>query len=231
MQAKKDALIRRQIQRREEQILKNSARKLAASEQNDEYRLFEEYLNQRRNEEEQRRSAILRAHVDQKRLEADPIRSEDLYFGSTRRRNRLKRKPSLSSFLSFDEDLTLNGSSLEIFNQRNRSRFLTPQRNSTQFDFMSPSVTAPTAASRSKMNRAASLVQVDGQYASLTSLNSRATRTLTRPSSFFGGSALNLSKSSNPFQTPKQQCNHIDDDSFDLHQMSPLSISMNSLSG
>lgn len=204
MQTKKDELIRRQIERRNEQLAKKNERQIIAAERQDEYRLFEDYLAQRREEDEQRRKKILTAHIDQKRLDADPPSSHDYYFTAARRRNRLKRKASLSSFLSFEEDF-----------------IGTPQRSVTQFDMMSPSLTATTTASRSKMNRAASTCNVNGQYDSSTSLNSKATVS-------FG--SLNLSKSHQLFNTPKKRSVNLIDDAFSFLEESPLSVSMNSLS-
>ncbi|CAF4636420.1 unnamed protein product, partial [Rotaria magnacalcarata] len=48
MQAKKDALIRRQIQRREEQLIKKNERLITAIDNQNECRLYEEYTAQRR---------------------------------------------------------------------------------------------------------------------------------------------------------------------------------------
>jgi hypothetical protein len=209
MQTKKDTLLRRQIQRREEQIIKKTERQAEAAELHDEYRLFEEYLSQRRQEDEQRRSSILQAHVEQKRFESDPPSNNDYYFAAARNRNRLKRKASLTSFVSFDDDLSCT-SSLTLLR--------TPKRSTTRFDVMSPSLTAPTTASRSKMNRAASICNINGCYDSLTSLNSKS----TVPSNLFGGSLMNLSK----VQTPKRQSINLTDDTFDESQ---FSASMTSL--
>ena len=204
MQTKRDALMRRQIERREEQLVKKSERQVIAAERQDEYRLFEEYLAHRREDAEQRRKTILHAHLDQKRLEADPPSSHDYYFSVAQRRNRLKRKSSLSSFFSFDEDF--GG---------------TPQRSVTQFDMMPPSLTAPTTASRSKMNRAASSCNINGHYDSFTSLNSKATVSFN---------SIHLSKSQQQLHTPKKRAMNVIDDAFDFLEESPLSISMNSLS-
>jgi hypothetical protein len=209
MQAKKDTLLHRQIQRREEQLNKKTERQTEAAERHDEYRLFEEYLSQRRQENDQRRTNILQAHVEQKRLEADPPTSNDYYFAAARNRNRLKRKSSMSSFLSCDDDLSYTGS-LNLFQ--------TPKRSLTRFDLMSPSLTAPTTASKSKMNRAASICNINGHYDSFTSLNSKA----TLPASLFGGSLINLSK----MQTPKKRSMNLIDDTFDQSQ---FSASMTSL--
>ncbi|CAF1340571.1 unnamed protein product [Adineta steineri] len=197
MQMKKEALLRRQIQRREQILKKRTERQAEAAERHDEYRLFEEYLAQRRQEDEQRRTNILQAHLEQKRREADPPSSHDYYFAAARNRNRLKRKASVTSFLSLDDDLSCTGS-LNITG--------TPKRSSTRFDFMSPSITAPTAASKSKMNRAASICSINGCYDSSTSLNSKS----VLPTSLFGGSLMNLSK----FQTPKKKTLNLMDDSF-----------------
>ncbi|CAF0748452.1 unnamed protein product [Rotaria sp. Silwood1] len=209
MQAKKDDLLRRQNQRREEQLMKKQERQAESAERYDEYRLFEEYLSQRRQEDDQRRTNILQAHIEQKRFETDPLLSNDYYFAAARNRNRLKRKSSISSFLSFDDELTYNG--LLNFMQ-------TPKRSMTRFDLMSPSLTAPTAASKSKMNRAASICNINGHYESFTSLNSKT----TMPTNLFGGSLMNLSK----VQTPKRQSLNLIDDTFEDSQ---FSASMTSL--
>jgi hypothetical protein len=209
MQAKKDELLRRQIQRREEQLVKKTERQAEAAERHDEYRLFEEYLSQRRQENDQRRTNILQAHIEQKRLEADPPSSNDYYFAAARNRNRLKRKASISSCLSYDDDLSYSGS-LNLFQ--------TPKRNLTRFDLVSPSLIASTTASRSKMNRAASSCSINGHYDSFTSLNSKA----TIPTSLFGGSLMNLSK----IQTPKKRSLNLNEDTFDESQ---FSASMTSL--
>lgn len=230
MQAKKDTLIRRQIQRREEQLVKKNERQVEAAERLDEYRLFEEYLSQRREQNDQRRTTILQAHKEQKRLEADPPSAHDYYFAAARRRNRLKRKPSIASFLSFDEELSCTGSSLDTFGNRSSTFVQTPPRSLTRFDVMSPSLTATTAASRSKMNRASSSCNIDGQqYDSFTSLNSKATVSLSRPNSLFGGSLMNLSKTPAQLRTPQRRSNNLIDNAFDMTAESPLSMSMNSL--
>jgi hypothetical protein len=209
MQAKKDTLLHHQLQRREEQLIRKTERQAEAAERHDEYRLFEEYLSQRRQEDDQRRTNILQAHIEQKRFESDPPLSNDYYFARARNRNNLKRKSSISSFLSFDDDLSYTGS-LNLFQ--------TPKRNSTGFDFISPSLTAPTTASRSKMNRAASICNINGHYDSFTSLNSKT----SVPTSLFGGSLMNLSK----IQTPKRRSANLIDDTFDESQ---FSASMTSL--
>lgn len=230
MQAKKDTLIRRQIQRREEQLVKKNERQVEAAERLDEYRLFEEYLSQRREQNDQRRTTILQAHKEQKRLEADPPSAHDYYFAAARRRNRLKRKPSIASFLSFDEELSCTGSSLDTFGNRSSTFVQTPPRSLTRFDVMSPSLTATTAASRSKMNRASSSCNIDGQqYDSFTSLNSKATVSLSRPNSLFGGSLMNLSKTPAQLRTPQRRSINLIDNAFDMTAESPLSMSMNSL--
>jgi len=115
MQAKKDALIRRQIQRREEQLIKKNDRLTAAIERQNEYRLYEEYIAQRRQEDEVRRKTILQAHIEQKRFERDPPSSHDYYFAAARNRNRLKRKASMTSFVSFDDDVSCGGSTFDLF--------------------------------------------------------------------------------------------------------------------
>jgi hypothetical protein len=114
MQAKKDALIRRQIQRRETQLIRKNERLTAAAERLNEYRLYEEYIVQRRQEDDCRRKTILQAHVEQKRFEADPPSSHDYYFAAARNRNRLKRKASMTSFHSFDDDLSFGGSTFDL---------------------------------------------------------------------------------------------------------------------
>jgi hypothetical protein len=216
MQAKKDTLIRRQIQRRKEQLMKKSERQTTAAEHQDEYRLFEDYLTQRRQEDDQRRTTILQAHVEQKRFESDPLSTHDYYFAAARNRNRLKRKASIQSFLSIDDDMSYNDSSFDLFSTNKSSSLIqTPKRSVTRFDSMSPSLTAPTAASKSKMNRAASTCNINKHYDSFTSLNSKA----TRPTSLYGGSLMNLSKS----QAPKRRL--IEENS----NQSPLSTSMTSL--
>ena len=86
---------------------------------------------------------------------------------------------------------------------------------------MSPSVTAPTTASRSKMNRAASSSNINGHYDSFTSLNSKATVSFN---------SMNLSKSQQQLNTPKKRLMNMIDDAFDFLEESPLSVSMNSLS-
>lgn len=115
MQAKKDALIRQQIQRREEQLIKRNERITAAIENQNEYRLYEEYTAQRRLKNDHRRKTILQAHMEQKRLEADPPSSNDYYFAAARNRNRLKRKASMTSFVSFDDDVSYGGSTFDLF--------------------------------------------------------------------------------------------------------------------
>lgn len=115
MQMKKDLLIRRQIQRREEQLIKKNERLMAAAENQNEYRLYEDYLAQRRQEEERRRQTILQAHIDQKRREADPPSSHDYYFAAARTRHRLKRKASMNSFVSFDDEISFGGSTFDLF--------------------------------------------------------------------------------------------------------------------
>lgn len=185
-------------------MIKKKERQAEANEHCDEYRLFEEYLAHRRHEDEQRRTNILQAHLEQKRLETDPISSNDYYFAAARNRNRLKRKSSISSFVSFDDDLSYN-SSLNLIQ--------TPKRSSaTRFDFMSPSLTAPTAASKSKMNRAASICNINANYDSCASLNSQT----TIPTSLLGGSLMNLSKT----QAAKRHSLNLIDDNFDESQFS-----------
>jgi len=114
MQAKKDALIRQQIQRREVQLIKKNERLTAAIERQNEYRLYEEYTAQRRQNNDLRRATILQSHKEQKRLEADPPSSHDYYFAAARNRDRLKRKASMTSFVSFD-DVSYGGSTFDLF--------------------------------------------------------------------------------------------------------------------
>jgi hypothetical protein len=102
----------------------------------------------------------------------------------------------------------------------------TPKRSTTRFDLVSSSLTAPTAASRSKMNRAVSTCNINGHYDSFTSLNSKATIPIvrtTRPAALFGGSLMNI-----PMMTTKRSLNLIED-TFDLTTESPLSGSLSSL--
>jgi len=115
MQAKKDALIRRQIQRREEQLIKKNDRLTVAIERQNEYRFYEEYIAQRRQDNELRRKTILQAHIEQKRLERDPPSSHDYYFDAARNRNRLKHKASMTSVLSVDDNASFGGSTFDLF--------------------------------------------------------------------------------------------------------------------
>jgi hypothetical protein len=115
MQARKDALIRRQIQRREEQIIRKNNRLTAAIDRQNEYRLYEEYTAQRRQEDDRRRKTILQAHLEQKRLERDPPSSHDYYFAAARNRNRLKRKASMTSFATYDDERSFGGSTFDLF--------------------------------------------------------------------------------------------------------------------
>ena len=115
MQTKKDLLIRRQIQRREEQLIKKNERLMAAAEHQTDYRLYEDYVAQRRQEDDLRRKTILHAHVEQKRFEADPPSSHDYYFTAARTRHRLKRKASMTSFVSFDDQASFGGSTFDLF--------------------------------------------------------------------------------------------------------------------
>ena len=115
MQKKKDLLIRRQIQRREQQLIRKNQRLMAAAELPNDYRLYEDYLNQRRQDDERRRKTILQAHVEQKRREADPPSSHDYYFAAARTRHRLKRKPSMTSFVSFDDEISCGGSTFDLY--------------------------------------------------------------------------------------------------------------------
>lgn len=110
----------------------------------------------------------------------------------------------------------------------------TPKRNHPRYDFVSPSLTASTSASRSKMNRAASICNINEHYDSFTSLNSKATMPIiktARPTSLFGGSLMNIPIMNN-YSTQKQsqqRAFNLLDDSFDLTAESPLSGSLSSL--
>jgi hypothetical protein len=95
---------------------------------------------------------------------------------------------------------------------------------------MSPSLTASTSASRSKMNRAASICNINEHYDSFTSLNSKATMPLvrpTRPAALFGGSLMNISLMNN--KKSQQRSFSILEDPFDLPNESPLSGSLSSI--
>jgi len=124
-------------------------------------------------------------------------------------------------------------SSIDYFYHRNKtfeSLAQTPKRNTTRFDFLSPSLTASTTASRSKMNRAASICNINEHYDSFTSLNSKATMPIirtARPAALFGGSLMNIPMMSNK-KTPRQSMNLLEDP-FDLTIESPLSGSLSSL--
>lgn len=233
MQAKKDALIRRQIQRREEQLIRKNNRLTTAIEKQNEYRLYEEYIAQRRQDDEVRRKTILQAHVEQKRLERDPPSSNDYYFAAARNRNRLKRKASMQSFVSCDDEVSFGGSTFDLFSSASgkKSNLHTPKRSTTtRFDFLSPSLTASTTASRSKMNRAASICNINEHYDSFTSLNSKATMSIvrpTRPAALFGGSLMNISMMNN--KKSQLQSISLIEDAFDLTIDSPLSGSLSSL--
>lgn len=249
MQAKKEALIRRQIQRREEQLIRKNNRLIAAIDRQNEYRLYEGYTSQPRQEEEHRRKVILHAHMEQKRLERDPPSSHDYYFAAARDRSRLKRKASMTSFVSFDDERSLCGStfdllsstsgkksskSTKIFNiEMNDSIFLVQpsKRGGSRFDFLSPSLTASTTASRSKMNRAASTCNINEHYDSFTSLNSKATIPMTsrptRSAALFGGSLMNISMVNT--KKPPQHTMNLIEDPFDLTIDSPMSSSLSSL--
>ncbi|CAF0857536.1 unnamed protein product, partial [Rotaria sordida] len=236
MQAKKDALIRRQIQRREEQLIKKNERLTTAIDNQNEYRLYEEYIAQRRQENDLRRKTILQAHIEQKRFEADPPSSNDYYFAAARNRNRLKRKASMQSFVSFDDDISYGGSTFDLFSTASGKKSLqTPKRTTNRYDFISPSLIASTQASRSKMNRAASICNINEHYDSFTSLNSKATipiRRTTRPSALFGGSLMNISMNNNNINKQSQQQQrsfNLLDDAFDLTIESPLSGSLSSI--
>jgi hypothetical protein len=101
----------------------------------------------------------------------------------------------------------------------------TPKRPSTGFDMLSSSLTASTAASRSKMNRTVSTCNIAEHYDSFTSLNSKATMPIvrtTRPAALFGGSLINI------HSTPARSISFVDD-RFDLGVTSPLTGSLSSL--
>ena len=209
MQAKKDALLRQQIHRREEQLLKKTERQAEAAERHDEYRLFEEYLSQRRRNTDAHRQHILQGHLEQKRVEADPPSSNDYYFAAARQRHCLKRKSSTTSLFSLNDELSYNGSF---------GILCTPKRSLTRFDLISPSLIAPTTASRSKMNRAASTCDINEHYDSFTSLNSKA----TVPTSLYGGSLINISK----MITPKKMLDNTLDRSQFSASMTSLATSI-----
>jgi len=213
IQTKKETFLRHQMQRREEQLMKKAERQIDANERQNEHRLFEEYLAQRRHETNKQRSNILQAHLEQKRFEFDPLSTNDYYFAAARNRQRLKRKTSLSSFFSVDDDLSYSSSLNQV---------QTPKRSLTRFDLMSPSLTAPTAASKSKMNRAASSCHIHrGYYDSSTSLNSKGIQMTS-------GSLNNLSKT----QTPKKKSTSFIDEIFDDSQFTASMTSLNtSLTG
>lgn len=139
MQKKKDFLIRRQIQRREEQLIKKNERLIAAAEHQNEYRLYEDFLSHRRQEDDQRRKTILQAHVEQKRREADPPSSHDYYFAAARRRHRLKRKASMTSFVSFDDEISFGGSTFDLFSTASGKKpskiFFSEEKISSTFCF------------------------------------------------------------------------------------------------
>jgi hypothetical protein len=109
----------------------------------------------------------------------------------------------------------------------------TPKQNTTRFDFISPSLIASTTASRSKMNRAASICNINEHYDSFSSLNSKATMPIirtTRPAALFGGSLMNISMINNKkSQQQQQQSFNLLEDAFDLTIESPLSGSVSSL--
>ncbi|CAF1393490.1 unnamed protein product [Adineta ricciae] len=233
MQAKKEALIRRQILRREAQLIRKNERLTSAYERQNEYRLYEEYTAHRRQETDLRRNTILQAHKEQKRLEADPPSSSDYYFAAARSRNRLKRKTSMTSFVSFD-DVSFGDSTFDLISiASGKKSNQAPKRNMTKFDLMSPTILASTNSSRSKMNRAASICNLNEHYQSFTSLHSKATgplRSAPKPASAFGGSLMNLSMLNN--KKCAQQHTHTFgflDDPFDLTIDSPLTGSVSSL--
>ncbi|CAF1188514.1 unnamed protein product [Adineta steineri] len=232
MQARKEALIRRQIQRREQQMLKKNQRLTDAIERQNEYRLYEEYTAQRRQENDLRRTTILQAHKEQKRLEADPPSSHDYYFTAARTRNRLKRKASMTSFMSFD-DVSYGESTFDLMsNTSGRKSNHTAKTHITRFDLLSPSVLASTSASRSKMNRAASTCNINEHYDSFTSLHSKATgplRKTTKPTTLFGGSLMNIPMMNNKKCSQQQQSFNLLDEPFDLVGDSPLTGSLSSI--
>lgn len=107
----------------------------------------------------------------------------------------------------------------------------TPKRSITRFDFLSPSLTASTTASRSKMNRAASICNLNERYDSFTSLNSKATMPIlrsTKPSNLFGGSLMNIPMM-NTKKPSHQSVTFLNDDDFDLTIDSPLTGSLSSI--
>jgi hypothetical protein len=108
----------------------------------------------------------------------------------------------------------------------------TPKRSTTRFGLISSSLTASTTASRSKMNRAASICNVNEHYDSFTSLNSKATMPIlrpTRPAALFGGSLMNISMMNNKKSQNQQQSFNRTEDPFDLTNESPLSGSLSSI--
>ena len=209
MQVKKEAFLRQQSRCREEQLIKKEERQAEAAERLDEYRLFEAYLARERKEEDQRRTNILQTHIERKRLEANAPPSHDYCFTAARNLNRLKRKSSISSF-SLDDNPSCTGS---------LNLIPTLKRNATRFDLMSPSLTAPTAASRSKMNRTASICNVNEHYNSFSLLKWKT----TLPTDLFGGSLMNLSKMQN---LKGQSSTNFKNQTFDDSQ---FSVSMGSL--
>jgi len=95
---------------------------------------------------------------------------------------------------------------------------------------MSPSLIASTSASRSKMNRAASICNINEHYDSFTSLNSKATMPVTRvakPTALFGGSLMNISMTNN--KKSQQQTYNLLDDPFDLTGGSQITSSLSSI--
>jgi len=139
----------------------------------------------------------------------------------------------MTSFVSFDDNTSLGGSTFDLFSSasgKKSNNKLTPKRSTTRFDLISPSLTVSTTASRSKMNRAASICNINEHYDSFSSLNSKATMPiirLTRPTTaLFGGSLMNIPIMNN--KTSQHSVNLIED-AFDLTIESPLSGSISSL--
>ena len=85
------------------------------------------------------------------------------------------------------------------------------------------------------MNRAASICNINEHYDSFTSLNSKATMPIirpTRPAALFGGSLMNISMMSNNKKSQhqqQQQSINLIEDAFDLTIESSLSGSLASL--
>ncbi|CAF0751247.1 unnamed protein product [Didymodactylos carnosus] len=208
MQRKKDALIRRQIQRREEQLQKKVERQSIFAKRQEEYRLFEEFMSQRRNDDNLRRNAILQAHVEQKRMEADPDTNRNYNI------TRLRRKASsvYNSSLCGLGDENSFGSNFDLF----KGRMQTPRRTTTRFD-------SPTASFQSKMNRTVSMSNVRNLYESNTSIATTGTPTKLP----FGGSLMNLtSQDYSPFGTKQIPRRKIVPNNYDLSSLSASCTSL-----